>query len=58
MSTYLPEHTVPIRTLLFSRALSAISVAGIALTTIPPSSFVGAMLWTGYLGNVVVTHLI
>jgi hypothetical protein len=57
MSTYLPEYTVPIRMLLFSRALSAISVAGIALTTIPPSSIVGAMLWTGYLGNVVVAHL-
>ncbi len=28
-----------------------------ALTTIPPSSIVGAMLWAGYLGNVVVTHL-
>ncbi len=55
MSTYMLEQTVPIRTLLLSRTLGTLSVA---LTTIPPSSIVGAMLWTGYLGNVVVTHLI
>jgi hypothetical protein len=58
MSTYLPEHTVPIRTLLLSRTLGLISVAGMLFSTIPPSSIVGAMLWTGYLGNVVFTHLI
>lgn len=40
-----------------ARALGVISVAGMALTTIPPTSIVGAILWTGYLGNVVVTHL-
>jgi hypothetical protein len=28
-----------------------------AFATIPPSSIVGAMLWTGYLGHVVVAHL-
>jgi hypothetical protein len=28
-----------------------------ALTTIPPSSIVGAMLWAGYLGNIIATHL-
>jgi hypothetical protein len=54
MSTYVLERTVPIRTLLLSRTLGAVSAA---LTTIPPSSIVGAMLWVGYLGNVVVTHL-
>jgi len=27
------------------------------LATIPPTSIVGAILWTGYLGNFVVTHL-
>jgi hypothetical protein len=40
-----------------ARALGAITTACIALTTIPPTSIVGAILWTGYLGNVVVTHL-
>ena len=39
-----------------ARALGAISVAGMAFTTIPPTSIVGAILWTGYLGNFVVTH--
>jgi hypothetical protein len=28
-----------------------------AFTTIPPSSIVGAMLWAGYLGHIVVAHL-
>jgi hypothetical protein len=54
MSTFVLEQTVSLRTLVFSRTLSAVSAA---LTTIPPSSIVGAMLWTGYLGNVVVAHL-
>ncbi len=54
MSTYMLEQTVPIRTLLLSRTLGTLSAA---LTTIPPSSIVGAMLWVGYLGNVVITHL-
>ena len=53
MSTYVLEQTVSLRTLLLSRALGAISVIGM----VPPSSMVGAMLWTGYLGNIVVTHL-
>jgi hypothetical protein len=54
MSTYMLEQTVPIRTLLLSRTLGTV---GMALTTIPPSSIVGAMLWAGYLGNIVVAHL-
>jgi hypothetical protein len=58
MSTYVLEQTVSIRALLLSRTLGLISVAGMLFSTIPPSSIVGAMLWTGYLGNVVVTHLI
>jgi len=57
MSTYVLNQTVPIRALLLARALGVISVAGIAFTTIPPTSIVGAILWTSYLGNVVVTHL-
>jgi len=28
-----------------------------ALASVPPTSIVGAILWTGYLGNIVVTHL-
>jgi hypothetical protein len=54
MSTYVLERTVPIRTLLLSRTLGAASAA---LTTIPPSSLVGGMLWAGYFGNIIVTHL-
>jgi hypothetical protein len=57
MSTYVLEQTVPLRTHLLSRALGVISVAGMALPAIPPSSIAGAMLWVGYFGNVVVTHL-
>ena len=53
MSTYVLGQAIPIRALLLARALGVISVA---LTTIPPSSIVGAMLWAGYLGHVVVTH--
>jgi hypothetical protein len=58
MSTYVLEQTVSIRASLLSRMLGLISVVGMAVTNIPPSSIVGAVLWTGYLGNVVVTHLI
>jgi hypothetical protein len=54
MSTYVLDQTVP---LLLARALGVISVAGTAFTTIPPTSIVGAILWTGYLGNIVVAHL-
>jgi hypothetical protein len=54
MSTYVLERTVPIRALLLSRTLGAASAA---LTTIPPGSIVGAMLWVGYLGHIVVAQL-
>ncbi len=37
--------------------LGTVSVGCMAITTIPPASIVGAMLWTGYLGDVVVAHL-
>ena len=40
-----------------ARALGAVTTACIALTTIPPTSIVGAILWTSYLGNALVTHL-
>lgn len=39
------------------RGLGAITTAGIALTTIQPTSIVGAILWTSYVGNALVTHL-
>ena len=54
MSAYVLEPTIPIKAHLLMRVLGMISVA---LTTVPPSSMVGAMLWAGYLGHVVVTHL-
>ena len=40
-----------------ARALGTITTACVALTAIPPTSIVGAILWTGYLGNALVTHL-
>jgi hypothetical protein len=49
MSTYVLEQTVPIKALVLARMLGVI-------TAIPPSSIVGAILWAGYLGNVVVAH--
>ena len=38
-------------------ALSVINLPCSALMTLPPTSIVGAIVWTGHLGNVVVTHL-
>jgi hypothetical protein len=40
-----------------ARALGVISVACSALTTVPPTSILGAILWTSYLGDVVATYL-
>ena len=40
-----------------ARALGVISVTCSALTTIPPTSILGAILWTGYFGDLVATHL-
>ena len=40
-----------------ARALGAISMPCLALTAFPPTSIVGAILWTGYLGDVVAGHL-
>jgi hypothetical protein len=57
MSIYVLRQTVPLPALLLARALGVISVAGAVFAAIPPTSIVGAILWTGYLGNVVVTHL-
>jgi hypothetical protein len=53
MSTYVLEQAIPIKALVLTRALGAISMA---LTTVSPSSIVGAILWAGYFGNVIVTH--
>jgi len=40
-----------------ARAMGVISVMCSALTTIPPTSILGAILWTGYFGDLVATHL-
>ena len=40
-----------------ARALGVISMACSALTTVPPTSMLGAILWTGYFGDLVATHL-
>jgi Na+/H+ antiporter NhaC len=39
------------------RALGVIIMPCAAIMTIPPTSIVGAILWTGYLGDVLATHL-
>jgi hypothetical protein len=39
-----------------ARGLSLAIAACSALAAISPTSIVGAILWTGYLGNVLVTH--
>ncbi len=57
MSTYVLQRKESLIALLLSRSHGMISIAGMTLTTIPPSSIVGAILWAGYFGNVVVTHL-
>jgi len=38
-------------------ALSVINLPCSALMTVSPTSIVGAILWTGHLGNVVAAHL-
>ena len=40
-----------------ARALGIISLAYTALCTVPPTSILGAILWTGYFSDVVVSHL-
>ncbi len=37
--------------------LTSLVTACTVIATVPPSSIVGAILWTGYLGSVLVTHL-
>ena len=53
MSANMLDQLVSMKTLL----LGTVSIACMSLPAIPPTSIVGAMLWTGYLGDVVVTHL-
>ena len=40
-----------------ARALGVISVACSALTTVPPTSILGAILLTGYLGGAMASHV-
>ena len=40
-----------------ARFLGAVSLSGAALCAFPPTSFVGAILTTGYLGSVLVSHV-
>jgi hypothetical protein len=53
VSTNMLDQLISMKALL----LGAVSVACMSLPTIQPTSIVGAMLWTGYLGDVVVAHL-
>ncbi len=40
-----------------ARFLGGISLMGMALGAFPPTSFVGAILTTGYLGSILVSHV-
>jgi hypothetical protein len=40
-----------------ARSLGVISVTCGTLTTMSPTSILGAILWTGYFGDLVATHL-
>jgi hypothetical protein len=42
---------------LLARTLGFITLACSFLTTVPPTSIVGAILWTGSLGGAFVSHL-
>ena len=57
MLTSVFDQTVLMPSLLLVRAIDVISAGGMAFTTMPPTSIVGAILWTGHLGNALVTHL-
>ena len=39
------------------RGLGLITLVCTALYSVPPTSMVGAILWVGYLGNVVISHV-
>ena len=53
MSMNVLSEPVSIQALLLTSLVSVCTV----ITAVPPTSIVGAILWTGYLGNAVVTHL-
>jgi hypothetical protein len=57
MLTSVFDQAVPMPSLLLARAIDIISVGGMAFTSVQPTSIVGAILWTGHLGNALVTHL-
>jgi hypothetical protein len=43
--------------LLLARAPGVARLVSDALATFPPTSLLGAILWTGYLGDLLATHL-
>ena len=53
MSMNLMGEPISIPALLLTSLVTACTV----ITTVPPTSIVGAILWTSYLGNALVTHL-
>jgi len=53
MSMNVLSEPISIRSLLLTSLVSVCAV----LTTVPPTSIVGAIVWTSYLGNALVTHL-
>jgi len=42
---------------MLARALGSVGVACGALTAVPPTSILGAIMWTGYFGELVASHL-
>ena len=53
MSMNMLSEPVSIPALLLTSLVSVSTV----IATVPPTSIVGAILWTSYLGNALVTHL-
>jgi len=51
------QHAVEMPTLLLARAPAIIHMACDAVTTCPPTSLLGVILWTGYFGDIVASHL-
>ena len=54
MSMNVLNQPISIQALLLTSLVSVCTV----ITTVQPTSIVGVILWTSYLGNAVVTHLV
>jgi hypothetical protein len=51
------QQAVEMPALLLARAPAIVHVACDAFTNFPPTSLLGVILWTGYFGDIVASHL-